>query len=156
MLSHRIIKHIPPVAVVQRSTTAWSGGSYPKKNTTQVELDSHLARFPLKLGDWVFYSNRLLPLESGAVSVVAEICTTAVDLVPHTYKPKPYLLMQLTGTSEFARKPGYAFSRDPWSRWDDGVGMVGVSEEQMKAVNDDLVQNYIKEYLPRARQYCRI
>lgn len=155
MLSHRIIKFTPP-PIQQRTGGVWPGGVFPRQlPTTQAELDAHLLRVPLKKGDWVYYSQRNIPLTSCAVSIVADVCTDVANLRPHNGNPKTYLLMQLTGTSEYARKPDYAFGRDPWSRWDDGVGMAVCTEEEYKALNDDFVQNYIKEYLPRAGQFVR-
>lgn len=150
MITHKIIKYVPP-PIQQWRQPAFSALLKP----TKEEVEAHLLRHPLKVGDYVYYGGVHGPIAAPAISIVAEIETDPEKLKPSHSHPKCYLLMQLTGTSEFCRKPDYAFSRDPWTRWDDGIGMSLVSDEHKEKLIDDYVQNYIKEYLPNARRYIR-
>lgn len=151
MISHKIIKYVPPVQ--QHTGTAL----VPRLLYTQEQLEDHIKSVGLKVGDYVYYNRN--PHEpkpdSAALSLVVEIETDPLKVKSSYNHPKTFLLMQLTGTSRYCRDPEYKFSKTPWTRWDDGLGMVKLSEEWQKELLDDYVQDYVKEHQPNARKYIR-
>lgn len=156
MLTKRIIKYVEPPRHWPRSTPFWPP-TIPKK-WTEEEVNNHITTTGFKVGDWVVFNSAWNNTNNkpnvASCSVVADIQYDVSKIPNGGQHPKTFLLMQLSGCSEFCRKPDYAFSRNPWSRWDDGLGMILVPEDKRKEFEDDYVQNYIKEYLPNAANYC--
>lgn len=153
MITHKIIKYVPPP--VQQRVFPFTPN---RMVVSPVDLAAHLARFPFQPGDWLVYRTVLehtKELSAAKCSVLVSIDQNVSKVTGWHNTPKPFLLMQLTGTSELHRDPDYKYSRDPWCRYDDGMGMVMVGPEEREKMNDDYVQNYIKEHLPKALTYLR-
>lgn len=153
MITHKIIKYIPP-PVRQGAVFPFAPPHIP---ITEEALKAHLLHFPYQVGDWLVYraarTNGLM--DSGKAAVVVRIETDHTKVRGDRGTPKPFLLMQLSGTAPLCRAPDYKYSPDPWCRFDDGGGMELVSAEERIALNDDFVQNYIQKYLPRAEALVR-
>jgi hypothetical protein len=151
MISHKIIKYVPPP--VQQGRVFNLNNHQP---VSEADLLAHLVRFPFKIGDWVIYKAAVeYGITAPKCSVVVGIERDVKKVKGYAGTPKPFLLMQLTGTADQCRGPGYTFSKDPWCRYDDGGGLIVIDEETRTRLNDDYVQNYIKEYADKAETFIR-
>lgn len=153
MLTHRIIKVIQPTGILSR----WVPPGTARPTLTQEGLDRHITKTALKVGDFVAF----LKVEEDAI-VQSERCMVIVrieDDIAKVYfdawgKPRPYQIMGLNGTSEMQRKPDCNFKGTPYVRYDSGESLYLLPDNQRQKVNDDFVQNYIKEHLPHVDSYC--
>jgi len=152
MISHKIIKYAPP-PVQQGRVLAFNNHTQP---ISHADMTAHLLKYPFKVGDWLIYKAALeYGINSSKCSVLVRIETDITKVKGYAGTPKPFLLMQLTGTSEQCRAENYGFTKDPWYRYDDGGDMVLIDEETRAKLNDDYVQNYIKDYIGKAEQFLK-
>lgn len=131
----------------------------PQRKPGWYEHKPELVLVPeLQVGDLVYYNYSKAPLlvESYQCSVVMYIETD-----PTKYKSgpqntqAPYLLMGLTGTTDFNRKNDVRDNYPPYIRWTDGTNITILSEERKKGILDDFVQDYIKKHTPTALAHCQ-
>jgi hypothetical protein len=148
MLTHRIIK-VKPVA-----TPIPQYGGYltqqKKPPINQEELNRKLALIDLNVGDFCSFikPDADRSPQSDRCTVVIDICVEVKDLEYNQWgDPLPVLLMGLNGTSTLARRPEWKYNTEPWVRWDNGSSLYVLSDSQRQEVNDDFVQNYIKNHL---------
>lgn len=155
MISHKIIKYVPPWGVAH-NVLSWN--NIRQNPITKEELQAHLLNHPYAVGDWLIYrasTQNGQPATPERCAIVVTIEMDPTKVLSYNNTPKPFLLMQLSGTSEPCRVPGYKYSTDPWCRWDDSVGMRLVTAEEKERMADDYVQDYIKKFQPQAHKFVR-
>jgi hypothetical protein len=144
MITHEIIKVKAPPSI------SYQGFQKQEKAIFVPEL---------KVGDWVYYSYNGSP-----ITIYSQNCSVviAIETDPEKYKKNsngietPYLLMGLTGTSNYNRtNKTNVFHTDPWTRWTDGLNILVVKEDVKKELLDDFVQDYIQKHQPKALTYVR-
>jgi hypothetical protein len=112
----------------------------------------------LKVGDLVYYNYTKAPMtvDSYQCSVVMYIETNPAE---YRHGPQggaaPYLLMGLTGTTDFNRNQVNTTSYPPYIRWTDGTNITILTEERKQGILDDFVQDYIKKHTPTALAHCQ-
>lgn len=152
MLSHQIIRYTPPPPVAHQP---FVGHFRP----TQADLDAFLLNNPIQPGDWLIFKAAAAQSTwiSERCSIVMEINRDAATVKTSFKDIQPFLLLGLLGTNPYSRTAvsnGQGMN-PPWVRWSDLNGLVIVPEERRTEMNDDFVQNYIKNFSDHPRQHLR-
>lgn len=141
MLSHSIIKKKPLLG--------YTAAFYPDPNKTEVAWDEAVRRCQYQVGDFIVYdpTRSLTTCTYRQVHKILEIQKDFSKGTWPSYNPKPPILhlMSLGGFMSGAPTQAQAFSR--WAEDDPAYRRLTASE--MVVLQDDQLQNYIKEHSAR-------
>lgn len=153
MLKQTIIKEAESAPWVWRSPTPRK--HEPEKKLTDQELYDMLCEVPFNKGQFIWMGPKdTQQADINRMGYIAHIEWDA-DKLYYDFKgrPKPFVFMSLMMCSDRNRHSVFTSHARPHCRWEDCENYSIVTDEIRAKVEDDYVQNYIKEHADKAIGY---